>query len=224
MKRALVVFSGGQDSTTCLFWAKEKYDEVTAVSFLYGQNHKVELEMARNIANVANVNHMVIDISFFGKIVKSALTSEGDVNQQHTDHADLPASFVPNRNAMFLTIAHSIAQKIEAEAVVTGVGESDYSGYPDCRYAFIKSINESLNLGSETEIRIETPLMFLKKKEIWQLADSLGKLSVVRDQTLTCYNGVTTRNEWGMGCGECPSCKLRARGYDEFLVTPREEK
>lgn len=215
--KALVIFSGGQDSTTCLGYALKKYDEVEVVSFLYGQKHEKEVEIARSIAKDLNVKFNVIDLSFFKDISVSALTSNGDMNGEHPLNKNLPASYVPNRNALFITIAHAMAQTLGAGVLITGVCETDFSGYPDCRNEFVVSLAKSLNIGAETDIIVETPLMHLDKKQTWELAEEVGILELVRTRTLTCYNGIETLNEWGMGCGECPSCKLRAKGYREFI-------
>ena len=217
MSKALVIFSGGQDSTTCLGYAKKKYDKVVAISFKYGQKHSIELEQARKIAKKLNIELHEIDISFFGQLVDSALTHNGNVNQNHNTNKNLPASWVPNRNALFITISHAFAQKIGADVLVTGVCDSDYSGYPDCRHEFIESIQKTLSLASETNIKIDTPLMKLSKAETFKLAEDCGILDIVVNDSHTCYNGDREhKHEWGYGCGECPSCKLREKGYNEF--------
>ena len=217
MSKALVIFSGGQDSTTCLGWAMNKFDEVEAITFIYGQKHSIEVKKSKDICKKLNIKQNIIDISFFSKIVDSALTSNGDVNVKHDRLKDLPASFVPNRNAMFITISHALAQKINASTLITGTCETDFSGYPDCRDNFIKSLNVSLNIGSDVNIKIETPLMWLNKKQTWELAEKENIFNIVKDMTITCYNGVEKQNEWGLGCSECPSCKLRKKGYDEYV-------
>lgn len=217
MSKAVVVFSGGQDSTTCLGWAKNRYSEVVAISFIYNQKHKVEIEQAQKITQELGIIHSIVDLGFFPNLVNSALTSNGDVNVQHPDKPQLLASFVPNRNALFLTLAHAFAQKIGADAIVTGVCQTDYSGYPDCRINFIQALNFSLNISSEVKIPIETPLMFLNKKEIWELAKTEGVFDLVLNYSHTCYNGCKTINNWGRGCGRCPACKLREKGYEEFI-------
>lgn len=217
MNKALVIFSGGQDSTTCLGWAMNRYDEVEAITFIYGQKHSIEVEKSKDICEKLNVKQHIIDISFFANIVDSALTSNGDVNKKHDRLKNLPASFVPNRNAMFITISHALAQKINANTLITGTCETDFSGYPDCRDNFIKSLNVSLNIGSDSNIKIETPLMWLNKKQIWELAGKENIFDIVRDMTITCYNGVESQNEWGLGCSECASCSLRKKGYDEYV-------
>ncbi len=215
--KVLVIFSGGQDSTTCLGWALKRFEEVEAISFIYGQKHKIEIEKSKEITKKMGVKHKVIDVSFFADIVDSALTSEGDVNKKHNRIKDLPSSFVPNRNAFFLTLAHSYAQKVGIKKLVAGVCQTDYSGYPDCRDNFIKAINVSLNIGSDSDIEILTPLMWLTKKQTWEMAEKEGVLEIVKEMSMTCYNGSEIKNEWGYGCGECPSCLLRKKGYDEFV-------
>lgn len=217
MKKAVVIFSGGQDSTTCLGWALNRFDEVVAIGFKYGQKHKIEIEQGKCIADELGVEFHVIDISFFGDLVDSALTHNGDVNEQHSRLKSLPASFVPNRNSLFITLAHAFAQKIGADTLVTGVCQTDYSGYPDCRQVFINEIQTALNLGSESDIEIKTPLMYLNKAETFALAEKEDVIDLVIAYSHTCYNGDRTFNEWGHGCGECPACKLRKKGYEEFI-------
>ena len=170
-KKCLVVFSGGQDSTTCLGLSLKTFQETHAISFFYGQKHNIELERAKAITEKFNIPHTIIDISFFGDLVDSALTHGGNVNEKHPRLKDLPASFVPNRNMMFLTIAHAFAQKIGADYLMTGVCETDFSGYPDCRDEFIKLAEATLNSGSGIDIKILTPLMWLNKAQTWKLAD-----------------------------------------------------
>jgi 7-cyano-7-deazaguanine synthase len=149
-------------------------------------------------------------------MVESALTHDGDVNKKHRKKKNLPGSYVPNRNAFFITIAHAFAQKIDADILVTGVGEEDYSGYPDCRQGFINKIQDALNTGSEMDIVIETPLMNMKKWEIFRLAQEEDVLNLVLKESHTCYNGIKKINEWGRGCGKCPACNLRKNGWEEF--------
>lgn len=222
-KKCVVVFSGGQDSTTCLGVSLSANFETHAISFFYGQKHNIELERAKAICEKLNVPHTVIDISFFGQLVDSALTHNGDVNEKHPRLKDLPASFVPNRNMMFLTIAHAFAQKIGADYLMTGVCETDYSGYADCRSEFIKLAQETLNAGVwgvnnlDDGIKIFTPLMYLNKAQTWRLAETTGVLDIVKTMSHTCYNGSDIMNDWGYGCGECPACKLRKKGYEEYI-------
>ena len=217
----VVIFSGGQDSTTCLYWALNRAVEVEAISFNYGQKHKIELEQAAKICKDAGVRHTVIDVSFLDTIVESALTSNGDVNV--LNEKGLPASFVPNRNQLFITLAHAYAQKIKADTLVTGVCQTDYSGYPDCRQVFINAIETATNIGSEEKIKIETPLMYLTKAETFKLAETEGCLKIVVEDSHTCYNGDREHShEWGFGCGECPACTIREKGYNEAF--PKAKK
>ncbi len=215
--KAVVIFSGGQDSVTCLGVAKAKHSEVHAITFAYGQKHDIEVVQAAKICKLMGVHHTVVNMDFMGELVTSALTSNGDVNNTHPDNDNLPASFVPNRNAMFITLAHAYAQKIHAQYLYTGVCETDYSGYPDCRDGFITDITHALNEGSETSIATITPLMHLNKAQTFALAASYGVLDVVLNMSHTCYNGDHhTSNEWGYGCGECPACKLRSAGWEDY--------
>ena len=217
-KKALVIFSGGQDSTTCLGWAKKEFEEVEAINFNYGQKHSIEIEQAKQICKKHDVKLHKVDISFLDQLVDSALTSDGDVNQPHERLDHLPASFVPNRNALFITLAHALAQKIGAEALITGVCETDYSGYPDCRQEFISLIEDALWIGSDTKIKIITPLMDLDKAETFKLAEDVNILDDVLEMSHTCYNGFRgARHDWGYGCGECPACEIRKNGWDVFV-------
>lgn len=215
--KALVIFSGGQDSTTCLGYALKKFDEVVAISFRYGQKHSIELEQARTICQKLDVELHEIDISFFGQMVDSALTHNGNVNEKHSRLKDLPASFVPNRNGLFILLAHAFAQKIGVEVLVTGTCETDFSGYNDCRQEFIDSMSRTLKLSSGCLIEIETPLMYLNKAQTFDLAEKCGILDIVLKDSHTCYNGDRTHeHEWGFGCGVCPACVLRENGYTQF--------
>ena len=221
---AVVVLSGGQDSVTCLGVALSKHQRVVAVSFAYGQKHVTELHQAAAICDKLGIMHSLIDLRFFAQMVTSALTSNGDVNAEHPNKPGLPASFVPNRNALFLTLAHAVAQEVGAKTIYTGVCQTDYSGYPDCRADFIVMLEQALNLGYQTDIRIETPLMYLTKAETFELADQVGILPVVIEDSHTCYNGDREhRHEWGFGCGKCPACELRAKGYHEFVAKRAEQ-
>ncbi len=216
--KALVIFSGGQDSTTCLLWALKKFKEVQAISFNYGQRHLIELDRAAEICADLNVKQTVVDLSEqFGRLNESALLSASE-DVDATTHRGLPASFVPNRNLIFLVYAHTFAQKIGFDTLVTGVCETDYSGYPDCRFDFIQSAQKTMNMASEVDILIETPIMWLDKAETFKLAELSGGLEVVIKKTLTCYNGDLTMNDYGAGCGHCNACLLREKGYREFLL------
>lgn len=215
--KALVIFSGGQDSTTCLAWALNRYDTVEAITFNYKQKHSIEVNQSRKICEKLNVKQTVIDISFLDKLVESALTSNGDVNL--LNDKGLPASFVPNRNQLFITLSHAFAQKINAQALVTGVCQTDYSGYPDCRQEFIDAIEQVSNLGSQSDILIETPLMYLNKAQTFELAEKEGALSLIINESHTCYNGNRENlNEWGYGCSTCPACELRIKGWQEYKL------
>lgn len=217
-QKAVVIFSGGQDSTTCLGWAINRFREVTAIAFSYGQTHTVELEQAEKICRSLDIRLHVIHADFFGGLVDSALTHAGDVNAQHERLSHLPASYVPNRNQFFITLAHAFAQKIGAQVLVTGVCQTDYSGYPDCRQDFIDAVEKATNLGSDADIKIHTPLMYLTKAEVFKLAEEEGVLELVVKESHTCYKGDREHmHEWGAGCGECPACKLRRKGYEEFI-------
>lgn len=208
-EKALVVFSGGQDSTTCLFYALKHFESVELVTFEYGQRHAKEIEVARHIAKNQDLKHHVLDMSLLSQLSPNALTSS-DI--AISDNDGIPNTFVPARNLLFLSFAGALAYQINAKHIVTGVCETDFSGYPDCRDSFIKSMNLSLNLSMDRDFVIHTPLMWLNKKETWALSDELGVLDYVRYNTLTCYNGIIAE-----GCGTCPACRLRQRGLESYL-------
>ncbi|PAF52974.1 7-cyano-7-deazaguanine synthase QueC [Helicobacter sp. 13S00482-2] len=219
-KICVVSFSGGQDSTTTAAWAKNQFEEVILLGFDYNQKHKIELTQAKIIAEKLNLPLHIIKINFLDDIVESALlgNSTQEVNSAHKGTKTLPASFVPNRNALFIMIAHSFAQKIQAENIALGVSQQDYSGYPDCRDYFIKNIELTLNLGSQSDIKIHTPLMNMSKAEEFELAKQLGILEIIIQDTHTCYNGNREIiHQWGYGCGECNACVLRKNAYEEFI-------
>ncbi len=218
-QKVLVIFSGGQDSTTCLGWARNRFREVEAIMFAYGQRHSVELEAARDICTHWEVPWKLVDISFLPDLVRSALTGEGDVSAKHPDNPQVPASFVPNRNALFLTLAHAYAQQIGAQVLVGGMCQTDYSGYPDCRKEFLYSFIHWLNVGAKVDIAMSTPLMYMTKAETFNLAKKEGVLKEVIMKTRTCYQGSDKRNVWGYGCGECPACKLREQGWKDYGAT-----
>jgi 7-cyano-7-deazaguanine synthase len=211
-EKALVVFSGGQDSTTCLFWAKQQFSHVEAVTFAYGQRHDAEIEVAKEIAAELDVPHHILDLSLLGQLTSNALTR----HDLDIDNADVPNTFVDGRNHLFLSFAAVMAKQLGMHHIVTGVCETDFSGYPDCRDQFVKSLNVTLNLAMDYPFVIDTPLMWLDKKQTWELADQLGAFDYVKERTLTCYNGIL-----GSGCGECPACVLRQNGlaaYEEVRV------
>lgn len=214
-EKAVVVFSGGQDSTTCLFWALQQFREVEAVTFDYGQRHSLEIECAKGIAAELNVKLTVLDMSLLGQLTQNALT-RSDIEITH-EEGELPSTFVEGRNHLFLSFAAVLAKGVSARHLVTGVCETDFSGYPDCRDAFVKSLNVTLNLAMDYNFVIHTPLMWIDKAETWKLADELGAFDFVRERTLTCYNGVI-----GDGCGECPACKLRRAGMESYLRSRQE--
>ncbi len=210
-EKAVVVFSGGQDSTTCLFWALDHFAEVETVTFNYNQRHSLEIDCAASIAEELGVKHTVLDMSLLNQLAPNALT-RGDIEIEHKE-GELPSTFVDGRNLLFLSFAAVLAKQIGALHIVTGVCETDFSGYPDCRDVFVKSLNVTLNLAMDYQFVIHTPLMWINKAETWKLADELGAFNFVREKTLTCYNGII-----GDGCGECPACKLRAAGLAEYMA------
>lgn len=210
-KKAVVVFSGGQDSTTCLFWALKNFDEVIAVTFNYNQRHKLEIECAKNIAKELNVEHHVLDMELLNQLAPNALT-RNDIEITKGEDGELPSTFVEGRNLLFLSFAGVLAKVKGAKHIITGVCETDFSGYPDCRDVFIKSLNVTLNLAMNYDFVIHTPLMWIDKAETWKMADEFGKLDFIRKKTLTCYNGII-----GDGCSECPSCILRKNGLNKYI-------
>ena len=212
-RKALVIFSGGQDSTTCLIQAIAEYgvENVETVTFQYGQRHAIELEKARWIAKDLGVKQTLIDTSVIKSITHNALMdANADIEQKD---GKLPNTFVDGRNALFLLYATIYAKGQGINDIITGVCETDFSGYPDCRDVFIKSMNVTLNLAMDYPFNLKTPLMYLTKAQTWALADELGALNYVHQHTHTCYEGVEG------GCGECPSCKLRDKGLQEYLAT-----
>ena len=210
---ALVVFSGGQDSTTCLFWAKKHFKKVYALSFIYGQKHVKEVELARSIAEKAEVEFEVMDVSFIGHLGRNSLTDTSIHMDEEKPADSFPNTFVPGRNLFFLSIAAVYAREHGVNHIVTGVSQTDSSVYPDCRDSFIKSLNVTLNLAMDEQFVLHTPLMWIDKAQTWALADRLGVLDLIRHETLTCYNGIP-----GDGCGHCPSCKLRREGLEKYLA------
>lgn len=218
-KKAIVLLSGGQDSTTCLFWALRQFKSVEAVGFNYGQKHLHEIEMAKKIAIRAGVEYKVFDIKnllFGSSLVDHTL----DVNAPHEINADLPSSFTAGRNLLFLTLAASYGFNTGISDIVTGICQTDYSGYPDCRENFRASAQVTISLALGKDVRIHAPLMDLTKAETWRLAAALSwekanVVEIVRAMTLTDYNGDMTENEWGFGKLDNPASELRAKGYFE---------
>lgn len=222
-KHALVVLSGGQDSVTCLGAALQAFQDVSAIHFQYRQKHVLaEEDCVRSICSRYNIPFKIVDMGpLLADLVSSALTNSGpvrEVGQPHAHKPGLPSSFVPGRNALFLTLAHAYAQEIGANVLVTGVCQTDYSGYPDCRLKFITALELALNEGYETDIAILTPLMHLNKAQTFALAKDVGFLQEVINNSHTCYNGNHEKEySWGFGCGECPACLLRRDGYAHYI-------
>ncbi len=210
MNKALVVLSGGQDSTTCLYWAIDRFgvDAVSSLTFDYGQKHRVELACAEEIAKLAGVKNTVLPIDTFRVLGGNALTDDMDVKPGVDPDTQLPNTFVPGRNLVFLTYAAAFAYQRNISNLVTGVAQTDYSGYPDCRNETIESLQQSIRLGMESDISIHTPLMWLSKAETVKLAEELGALGAMA-YSHTCYNGQQPP------CGDCEACRLRAKGFEE---------
>lgn len=229
--RALVLFSGGQDSTTALAWALERFDAVETIGFDYGQRHHVEMEcrlaireklpaLSSRYAERLGPDHLV-DLKALGAISDTALTRETEIAFAETG---LPTTFVPGRNLIFLTFAAAVAYRRDLKHIVLGVCETDYSGYPDCRDDTIKAMQVALGLGLDRRLVLHTPLMWRDKAQTFALARTLGGqalLDLVLEETHSCYLGDrTTRHDWGFGCGHCPACDLRSKGFAAYLVTP----
>ena len=211
--KAVVVLSGGQDSATCLALAVRKYgaDRVAAITFEYGQRHSLETKYAKRLAKrFGIVLHKVVKMDFYRHLTSNALMSK-DAPIEKRKGASCPTTVVEGRNAFFLLAAAVWAKEIGATEIYTGVSEADYSGYPDCRAAFIRSQQKTIRLALEWPVKIVTPFMHMSKSDEWALAERLGILNVIENETLTCYNGIP-----GAGCRKCPACKLRNRGYSEF--------
>lgn len=229
---ALVLFSGGQDSTVCLAWALARYERVETVGFDYGQRHAVELEARQAVrgaivaefpqwAGRLGADHM-LDIRSFGALAESALTTERAIEMTARG---LPSTFVPGRNLVFFTYAAALADRRGLKALVGGMCETDYSGYPDCRRETLDAMERTLNLGMEQAFRIETPLMRLTKADTWALAKGLGGealVDLIVTDSHTCYRGERgVLHAWGRGCGECPACELREKGWREWEAAGR---
>lgn len=228
---ALVLFSGGQDSATCLAWALDRYERVETVGFDYGQRHAVEMQARLAVrAGMASVRSPwagrlgpdhVVDLTGYGAIADSALTADRAIE---LDARGLPTTFVPGRNLVFLTVAAALADRRGLDALVGGMCETDYSGYPDCRRDTIDAMATALSLGLDKPVVIETPLMALTKAQTWALADRLGGqalIDLIVEDSHTCYRGDRTlRFGWGYGCGDCPACELRAVGHGQWVARP----
>ena len=229
-QRALVLFSGGQDSATALAWALDRYAHVETIGFDYGQRHRIELEcrqvFLRNLraafpswADRLGQDH-VLDLGLLGQVSDTALTADKAIE---FERSGLPNTFVPGRNLVFFTFAAAVGYRRGLSVLVGGMCETDYSGYPDCRDDTLKSLQVTLGLGLDQRFVIETPLMWIDKAQTWRLAQQLGGqalVTLIRDDTHTCYLGDRrTRHAWGHGCGKCPACELRARGFESFSKT-----
>jgi 7-cyano-7-deazaguanine synthase len=226
---ALVLFSGGQDSATCLAWALEQFDRVETIGFDYGQRHSVELACRQPIIEVlrqfkpawqdALGQDHVLDMKILGDISQTALTQDVEIQMKKDQ---LPNTFVPGRNIVFLTFAAAVAYRRGIRHLVTGVCETDYSGYPDCRDDTIKAMQLTLNLGMESRFVLHTPLMWVDKAATWRMAADLGGdrlVQIMTELTHTCYNGDrSTLHNWGYGCGTCPACDLRRQGYAQYIA------
>jgi 7-cyano-7-deazaguanine synthase len=228
-RKALVLFSGGQDSTICLAWALQRYEQVETIGFDYGQRHAVELTCRQTVLSELRVafpawavklgaDHM-LNLSLLGQISETSLTQDTAIA---FEASGLPNTFVPARNLLFFTFAAAVAYRRGLHVLVGGMCETDYSGYPDCRDNTLKSLQVALSLGLDAPMVVETPLMWTDKAQTWQMAEELGGeclVDLVREHTHTCYLGERSRRgDWGYGCGECPACELRRRGYEGYMA------
>ena len=226
-QNALVLFSGGQDSAVCLAWALDKYDSVYTIGFDYNQRHSIELKCRKSLLKALKDNFpdwsnkisedFVINLNFLSEISSSALTESLKIQMS----GGLPNTFLPGRNILFFSIAATLASKIAIKQIIGGMCETDYSGYPDCRNETLRTLEKTIQLGFEESIKIELPLMFLNKRETWELAQNLGGspfVDLIIEETHTCYYGERgVKHSWGYGCGACPACQLRKNGYELFV-------
>lgn len=226
---ALVLFSGGQDSTTCLAWALDRYQRVETIGFDYGQRHAIELSMRPTL--LSKIRHLsadwsqrlgddhMIDLGIISQLSHTAMTNDIAITMQENG---LPNTFVPGRNLMFMLVAATLAYRRGLTVLVGGMCETDFSGYPDCRDDTMKALQVAMNLGMASRFKLETPLMWINKAATWQLANQLGGTALVdliRTDTHTCYLGERGNlHDWGYGCGSCPACELRARGYADYVA------
>jgi 7-cyano-7-deazaguanine synthase len=229
---ALVMHSGGQDSTTCLAWALQRFKHVETIGFDYGQRHRVELDCRLKILTRIREEFpnwakklgqdQVVSIALLKDISDTALTRDVEITMGKNN---LPTTFVPGRNLLFLTVAAAVAYRRNLKVIVGGMCETDYSGYPDCRDDTIKALQAAVNLGMEKRFVFEMPLMWIDKAQTWSLAQELGGdrlVKLIQEETHTCYLGDRkTRHPWGYGCGSCPACDLRAKGYEQFVGVDR---
>ena len=225
--RGLVLFSGGQDSTTCIAWALGRYREVVTVGFDYGQNHSVELACRKEILRALEADFdwpgslgddYLVDLSFIGALGTSSLTSSAPITRSKSG---LPSTFVPGRNLFFVTAAASLAYQLDISEIIIGACDTDYSGYPDCRRNTLTSLEKTISLGMDVSFRLLAPLMNLDKREIWQLASNIGGeafIHLIQEKTHSCYMGDRTiKHEWGYGCANCAACTLRSKGFESFV-------
>jgi len=228
-EKAVVILSGGQDSTTCLFWAVEKFgkENILAVSFSYGQRHSAELDAAAQICGKNNTKHIILPTDIYSQLGAAPFLNDvqcsllgADLEIKKDENSDFPNSFVPYRNLLFLVHAAIAAKFFGAKNLVIGVSQIDYSGYPDCREEFIFETQKLLKtaMGNDENLVIHTPLINLTKAETWKMASDLGILDIVYHETVTCYNGIK-----GEGCGECPACLIRKQGYLSFMESQNEK-
>ncbi|CDG38783.1 MULTISPECIES: 7-cyano-7-deazaguanine synthase QueC [Asaia] len=225
---AIVLFSGGQDSATCLAWALDRFEHVETLGFAYGQRHAIELECRDTLRDAMTRQNPqwrerlgpdhTLDLSVLGQISETALTREAAIEMNENG---LPSTFVPGRNLLFLSFAATLGVRRNARHIVTGVCETDYSGYPDCRDDTIKALQVALNLGMETRFVLHTPLMWLDKAETWRLAERIGGdglVALINRESHSCYMGNRAHlHDWGYGCGTCPACELRAKGWASYV-------
>jgi 7-cyano-7-deazaguanine synthase len=225
---AIVLFSGGQDSTTCLAWALSRYERVETIGFGYGQRHAIEMDCREEVrSGIVGINPCwqprlgrdhIIDLTVLGQVSISALTTDLPLSKRPDG---LPSTFVPGRNLVFLTFAAIVAHQRDLKHVVTGVCETDFSGYPDCRDDTVKALQVAINLGMEARLVLETPLMWIDKAATWKLAENLGGrafVDMIVRTTHTCYIGDrSNRHEWGFGCGKCDACGLRREGWRRYM-------
>ena len=215
---AIVLFSGGQDSTTCLAWALQKFKHVETIGFDYRQRHSVELQCRKQVLAALSSSRLgedhLLDLKILSDISDTALTSDSEIKLLDTG---LPNTFVPGRNLLFFTLATALAYRRGIHSLIGGMCETDYSGYPDCRRSTLDSLQTTLALGTKQQFLIHTPLMYLDKAAIWWLSDELKVLDLVVEYTHTCYVGNRSdRHPWGYGCNECPACKLRSAGWEKY--------
>ncbi len=221
---AIVIFSGGQDSTTCLYWATRRFKKVAALTFDYHQKHLCEIDQSRIICEKEGIPQKIISLDFMSELVRSDLINQAEAKEDSRSDSELPGTFVPMRNQLFLTLAYAWGTSIEHYDIVIGVCETDYSGYYDCRDDFIKGFQAFTNLAYHLNFKIHTPLMDLTKSETFLLAEELGCLESVVELSHSCYRGDRSqRHPWGYGCGVCLACRLRETGWNQYS-TLKEKK